>query len=470
MNTQLLRLAGRRAVRSLIALALAGVVFEPRAMAQANGNPPERMTYQGYVVDANGNPLGATNPKNYDIVFRIWNDAASTSAANRLWTEQQTVIVDKGFFSVLLGEGANIGEPKPALSTLFTNATASDRWVGITVKGIGAGTPPADVDIQPRIRLLTSPYAYLAAKAVSVDGGALVSGTVADARLSANVALRAGGNTFTSNQVFQANVGIGFTAPTNRLQVNGTAQVGYLNIQAGDGGNEGGEMFLQGAGVNSSWHVDNFAGRIRMFSPGKGEHFSLLDNGRLGLGTTSPSDRLHVAGTARVQYLTVDATDQVSEGGEITLAGAGTSPSWVMDVKSDRWRLFHGASERFSVNTAGNVGVGTTAPLGRLDVNGDLRIKGERPIAFKVFTGTGSITVDTGWPTNKYVASIAGFHADTGDIQEGGAGGTLIKIRAVPGNPNWKIEAEFRTHFDDEDWTITAMRVVRDLVTEDSTY
>ena len=39
--------------------------------------------------------------------------------------------VDKGYFSVLLGEGASTGEPRPVLSTLFKGPTASDRYVGI---------------------------------------------------------------------------------------------------------------------------------------------------------------------------------------------------------------------------------------------------------------------------------------------------------------------------------------------------
>src|SRR5690349_11974135 len=124
---------------SLCAAAL--LLSADRAQAQANANPPALMTYQGYLVDANGAPLGTNAPKNYDVIFRIWDGA---TAGNKLWTEQQTVTVDKGYFSVLLGEGSNIGEQRPALNTLFTNSTASDRWIGITVKGIGGGSPAAD--------------------------------------------------------------------------------------------------------------------------------------------------------------------------------------------------------------------------------------------------------------------------------------------------------------------------------------
>jgi hypothetical protein len=54
-----------------------------------------------------------------------------------------------------------------------------------------------------------------------------LTGTVADARLSSNVALRAGGNVFTGNQIINSgSVGVGTTTPVTALDVNGT---GHFN-------------------------------------------------------------------------------------------------------------------------------------------------------------------------------------------------------------------------------------------------
>ena len=120
-------------------LAFAGL-WTARSGLAASFNPPDRMTYQGFLADGNGNPLGNTNtgPKNYDVVFRIWPD--QNAGGSSLWTEQQTVTVDRGYFSVLLGEGTTVSpELHNPLSSLFTNSTASDRYVEMTVKGIGAG-------------------------------------------------------------------------------------------------------------------------------------------------------------------------------------------------------------------------------------------------------------------------------------------------------------------------------------------
>lgn len=169
----------RRAV--LTVLTGAALALGEGAMAQATPRPPERMTYQGFVAGNDGVPLGNTAPKNYDVVLRIFDSEGSNTP---LWGEQQTVTVDKGYFSVLLGEGAAVtGVPNAGitLSSLFAGATASDRYVGFTVKGVGAGG--TDVEVLPRMRLLTSPYSFLSGRALNADNAttAMTAGTSTNA-------------------------------------------------------------------------------------------------------------------------------------------------------------------------------------------------------------------------------------------------------------------------------------------------
>ncbi len=222
-NTLTFKDAARHVLGALVlALALPGAA--PRALAQATFNPPERMTYQGYLTDANGFPLATNAPKNYDIIFSIYNDA---NAGILLWNEQQTVTVDRGNFSVLLGEGTSSSQSLHGdLSTLFTNSTASDRWVAITVKGIGSGG--ADASIVPRLRLLSTPYAFLAKRAREVDGTALTTGTIPDARLSANVALRNTNNSFAASQFINANLTVDGVLQSATLTNTGNAYITAL--------------------------------------------------------------------------------------------------------------------------------------------------------------------------------------------------------------------------------------------------
>ncbi len=175
-------------------LLLLGLLGFP-ARSAADANPPERMSYQGFLADANGVALGDTTPRNYTAIFRVYT--ASTGGST-LWTEQQTITVDKGYFSVLLGEGSQLGsEPRPNLSTVFTGTTASERYVGITVKGLST----TDIEIAPRLQLLAAPYSFLARNAVALvnDQGApfvsVTSGTLAAIGIGAPVqSTGSGGN------------------------------------------------------------------------------------------------------------------------------------------------------------------------------------------------------------------------------------------------------------------------------------
>lgn len=164
MNTRIPSLGLRASMRRAFTLVATAGLLASRLMPvsparAADAKPPELMTYQGFLVDANGNPLAPDNPANYPVIFRIFDQA---TGGTRLWSEQQIVTIDKGNFSVLLGEGTEVsGESRPPLSQVFGGsglaANASDRFLGVTVTINNVPT-----EILPRLRLLPAPYAYLA--------------------------------------------------------------------------------------------------------------------------------------------------------------------------------------------------------------------------------------------------------------------------------------------------------------------
>ena len=244
-------LAARLRAAVLILIALS--VCAPAARA-ASAGPPDCMTYQGFLVDASGVALGNTAPKNYDVIFRLWN---AQSGGDKLWTEQQTVTVDKGYFSVLLGEGSPYGsDPRPALSTLFrATPDVSDRFVEFTVKGIGANN--TDVTILPRLRLLTAPYAFLAQNAV-----ALVSGA----------------NPVVSTKM--GYVGINTADPSAQLDVNGRIQATALTV-IGPVTNTG--PTVMGTATAAALNVTGTATAASFV--GSGANLTDLDASKIGSGT-----------------------------------------------------------------------------------------------------------------------------------------------------------------------------------------
>jgi len=142
----------------LAALLLGQASLTP-ARAQARPEPPSLLSFQGTLVAADGTLIGATQAVNYPMVFRIFDNDVG---GELLWSEQQTVSVFKGAFSVMLGEGNTFGnESRPELSSVFQSSNASDRFVEVTVRGTGAGE--AEATLAPRTRLLSAPYAFVVA-------------------------------------------------------------------------------------------------------------------------------------------------------------------------------------------------------------------------------------------------------------------------------------------------------------------
>jgi len=170
---------GRGSMAAFLALLLGLFAGHSPALQAQNGFPPSLMSYQGFLVDANGTGLAPNNPQNFSVVFRIYGVSSGGTA---LWTEAQTVTIDKGNFSVVLGEGGSEGsEVRPDLATVFNSNRASDLYLGITVKGV------SNSEILPRLRLLTSPYAFLARTANGLagsDGAALIRSDAGRLRIS----------------------------------------------------------------------------------------------------------------------------------------------------------------------------------------------------------------------------------------------------------------------------------------------
>jgi hypothetical protein len=132
----------------------------------ADANPPLKITYQGNVVDANGTPLANVNPENHTVDFTIYNGPGS--AATAVYHETQLVTIDKGSFSVLIGDGTvdSTNPLKTSLVDVFAGADASDRFLEIAVT-----TTSGKVTLQPRLRLVSSPYSILAKSATRVLDG-----------------------------------------------------------------------------------------------------------------------------------------------------------------------------------------------------------------------------------------------------------------------------------------------------------
>ena len=58
---------------ALLTVALIGCLAVSPSLAKTTPNPPGKISYQGFLTDNNGVPLGNTAPVNRSVVFRIFD-------------------------------------------------------------------------------------------------------------------------------------------------------------------------------------------------------------------------------------------------------------------------------------------------------------------------------------------------------------------------------------------------------------
>jgi hypothetical protein len=367
-------------------------------------------TYQGFLRQG-GAPL---NNPSQSMRFRIYN---ALTGGTMLWDSGAlTVNVSNGLFTVQLNPPVSVW-------------TGADRFLEIQV-----GT----TTLTPRVRLGATPYANTAtllnmfqtgttnpdrmvithspafsnwglqyrdsddsfhflnngatvlrvglagptALQIPADAGAgrvLTSDAAGNASwqdlpAGASVWAVSGANIYNTNT---GNVGIGTTTPTAKLDVRGGMLVdsssGSLRIGYPSSANQWHFNTIGGGANLQLW--ENAAGAIRMY---------FAAGGNIGIGTTAPAARLDILGgnwdTASTEgdLRIGNATYRLKIG--VATGGAGAGHATIA-AQGGVNALSLGAGttldtqRTLTILGTGNVGIGTTAPAAKLDVNGTARVK-----------------------------------------------------------------------------------------------
>jgi hypothetical protein len=360
----------------------------------------------------------------YDLTFKVF-DVEAGGAALAAPVVLDAVPVTNGLFNVSLdfGPGIFIG---PA------------RWLEISVRANAGDVVVILTVLTPRTPLLPTPYAIFAGKAGSVANGTVT----ADQLNSGGVPPMPGqylsydGGKFAwtdpgivvgdvwsilnNNAYYTAgNVGIGTTTPQHRLGIAGgpawTSEgwAGAIELQNGAAigwrANAAGLRFGMG-------HSTSGFGLFRTTSePGTSGSppiydFFANDSGNVGIGTTTPASKL----TVRTPRYGIEHTD-----GNIRLGTYLDSTSGWLGTISDHPLSFFvndGLLPSVTLSTSGNLGIGTTSPQAKLEVNGNVRINSGSGIALNAEDGP---MLTRGWdPFNSNAPLNRGGHGRWGLFME----------------------------------------------------
>ena len=198
------------------------------------------------------------------------------------------------------------------------------------------------------------------------------------------------------------NVGIGTTAPWAKLDVAG-------NIALGDRGVNGDKFIGRTAGAsnnfgNSAWinfasnTADNWITFGTLHSGVDGGQRMIIDkDGNVGIGTDSPADTLTVVGT--LNATNIQLASNCADGQILKWSGGvgtcGTDTTGATGGNSSAWN--RSGTNVFLANTGDSVGIGTTSPGAKLDVNGALNVGGaftNSKTSYRSIAGTGFVTDD----------------------------------------------------------------------------
>ncbi|MEO1437036.1 MAG: tail fiber domain-containing protein, partial [Bacteroidota bacterium] len=263
----------------------------------------------------------------------------------------------KQFSNVDVNGPVLYGNSGGALATRNAAGSAINlRWTGNGLVGVGTTTPKNKLDVEGGVAI-----------------GSTYSGTI----------------TAPSNgAIIEGNVGIGTDVPDNKLEVEGSIRINDNDLFLRNGtdvkhglGWYGLNKLFNNVGVDGPVLYGNSGGALAALNAVDTTiNLRWTGNGQVGIGTTSPKNRLDVEGEIAIGR-TYSGTNTAPSNGAIIEGNVGigtTSPKNRLDVEGGIaiGNTYSGTNTAPSNGAIieGNVGIGTDVPDNKLDVEGSIRI------------------------------------------------------------------------------------------------
>jgi len=248
--------------------------------------------------------------------------------------------------------------------------------------GIGTTTPLAKLQVFGGSAIIGDDD--FNAVTISANGSATTYNAIGNGFIAPNVNFNINNQTRLTINGNSGNVGIGTTSPSSTLHVAATGNAEILTQRSSGAG-----VLIQSQasvgvfGTNTNHRVD--------LKTNGNARFTIATGGNVGIGTTNPGAKLHVYSGLSGATANTNADDFIIESSTnagISILGDGNETQYLMfgDASNsaigrltyshvdNSMGLFTNATERMRINSSGDVGIGTTSPTEKLDVEGNIRV------------------------------------------------------------------------------------------------
>jgi hypothetical protein len=183
--------------------------------------------------------------------------------------------------------------------------------------------------------------------------------TIIQGGTSKGVAFCVNNNTFGSGEVVRIKysngyVGIGETDPSKPLTINKNQSETAILVQSSDTGLSGIYLGGQSDSIKGGLILDNSDNSLQLRGYNNANRLHIDSSGNVGIGTTNPSEKLHVNGNIQVS-----GTFPV-----IKFSDSNDNPDFTLIGANGKFRVYDETNnvDRFVIDSSGNVGIGTSIP------------------------------------------------------------------------------------------------------------
>jgi hypothetical protein len=366
----------------------------------------------------------------------------STTAAGGFVSSSAATNLTRGAYSFAAGTHKWWSDPVSTTIAVGTTSPLNNTMTLLDTGNLGIGTTTPYTKLVVGTRGTAAATSILAYDGIAFDfyndgspykrHGVIISqaGDASESVLDFNTKAASGTNSTKMTILGDGNVGIGTTAPSERLQVDGRVMISSSTISPG--------IKFQDVGTTNAYiELANSSQRFDFKNDASTTMSLVLNTGNVGINTTSPNEKLQVVGNIQgggvdqasnkfntnaifrgqndgAAYINLIAKDNANSGLVLGVSASGVIDNYVAGLLynnvTNTLNIHANNQNAIVIDSSQRVGINESAPTERLHVDGNARVTGAFHDSSDDPGTAGQVLSSTATGTN-WVANNVSFNA-----------------------------------------------------------